>query len=480
MTIPWYLCHRVHGKRPWAVQREALNRSEGHARYGYFLEQGLGKTALTLNDFVHHDEVDLMLTVAPNSFKLDWALANDEWGVGHISSGYWPRDPIPFDAEQMSYVVNFEAVSRSSAVRQFQKLMEKRRVLLNIDESTAIANPDSGIAKAVNQLAKRATMVRENNGTPLTNSVVDYYMQLKVLDQLDGWSPVTFRNRYATKGGFMGRQIMRFDSDGEPAIRHKEELYAILDRCSFRALKKDWRKDLPPQMPDTPLHLEMTNRQLAHYREMLEEFVTIVGDVNVTADLIITQMLRLQQLSSCLASTGDQYTFIEEPKNNPKLKALRDLIASGTTKVIVVYVFKPSGEMLLEQLTQMGLNPAVIRGQMKPEDIIEQKRRFNDDADCRVLLGQQRATFRGHTLIGGPGRDRCDRMAFYERSFSYYEYAQIRDRNHRGAQDAICNYWQLITSPAEQGAIEIVQNKKDLAVAVDSVVTQIRSGAWRV
>lgn len=478
--IPWYLKHRAHGNKPWAVQREALNRSEGHARYGYFLEQGLGKTALTLNDYVHHDEVDIMLTVAPNSFKLDWVLANDEWGVGHIPSGYWPKNPIPFEAEQMSYAVNYEAVSRSASVREFQKLMEKRRVLLNIDESTAIANPDSGIAKAVNQLSKRATMVRENNGTPLTNSVVDYFMQLKALNELDGWNPVAFRNRFAVKGGYMGREIIRFDKDGNPAIRHQDELYSILDRCSFRALKKDWRKDLPPQMPDTPIHLEMTNRQLVHYREMLEDFATIVEDVNVTANLIITQMLRLQQLSSCLAATGDDYTFIEEPKNNPKLKAIKDLISTGDSKLILVYVFKPSGALLLEQLTQMGLEPAVIRGGMKPEEIIEQKRRFNDDTSCRALIGQEAATCRGHTLIGGPGRDRCDRMVFYERDFSYYRYAQIRDRNHRGAQDHVCSYWQLITSPAEQAAIEIVQNKKDLANAVDSVVTQIRRGAWRI
>lgn len=478
--IPWYLKHRVHGNKPWGVQREALNRSEGHARYGYFLEQGLGKTALTLNDYVHHDEVDLMLTVAPNSFKLDWALANDEWGVGHISSGYWPRDPIPFEAERMSYVVNYEAVSRSSAVRQFQKLMEQRRVLLNIDESTSIANPDSGIAKAVNKLAQRATMVRENNGTPLTNSVMDLFMQLKVLDQLDGWNPVAFRNRYATKGGYMGREIMRFNADGEPAIRHADELYSLLDRVSFRALKQDWRKDLPAQMPDTPLHLEMTPRQLMHYREMLEEFATLVDDVDVTANLIITQMMRLQQISSCLASAGDKWTWIEEPKNNPKLRALKDLIDSGSSKVLIVYIFKPSGEMLLEQLTQLGLNPAWLRGQMKPEDIIEQKRRFNEDSDCRVLVGQQSATFRGHTLIGGIKRDACDRMCFYERSFSYYEYAQIRDRIHRGAQKSVCNYWQLITSPAEEGAIDIVHSKRDMAVAVDSVVTKIRSGAWRV
>lgn len=478
--IPWYLSHKAHGNQPWAVQAEALRRSEGHDRYAYFLEQGLGKTALILNDFVHTDNADIALVVAPQSFKLDWALAPEEWGVGHIPAGYWPRNPMPHDTPNALYAINYEAVSRSSDARkQLGRLFQERRVMLVVDESAAIKNPTSGFSKAVHDLAKMAIMVREANGTPIVQAVTDYYMQLRILNELSGQTPVTFRNRYAVTGGFMGKQVMRFDADGNLAIRNADELYATLDRCSFRALKKDWRPTLPPQI-DVPHHLEMTDKQTRHYREMVEDFYTIVQGIDVSAELILTQMEKLRQLSSCLAMQDGEWSWIEPPEKNPKVQATFDLHEGGTGKTIIVHFYRPSGAMLLEQCRKRDLQPAVIAGGMEPEDLIREKRRFNDDPDCRVLIAQEAAAFRGHTLLGGTGNGRCHRMVFFEKSFSYYHWSQMRDRNHRGDQDQTCHYFDLITSPSDQLTTDTLTSKRDMADAVDSVVAVVRRGGLRL
>jgi hypothetical protein len=83
--------------------------------------------------------------------------------------------------------------------------MSSRRVMLIIDESKAIGNPSSGFTRAVLELAKRAKVVRELNGTPITQSPLDYYGQLRALGELNGWSPTNFKARYAVLGGFMGK-----------------------------------------------------------------------------------------------------------------------------------------------------------------------------------------------------------------------------------------------------------------------------------
>lgn len=462
----WHLSHKLHGTKPWAVQAEAQRRAADHKKYGQFLEQGLGKTGLTQNEFIHDDDTDIHLVLCPNSFKNDWVLAPEEWGVGWMPSGYWPKHPIPHDAEYMQYAVNFES-ARKSQLKELMRLCEKRRVRLTIDESAILANPGSDSTKALIEIAKRADKVWLLNGTPIIKNPVDYFGQLRAIGRLDGWSPTNFKHRFAVMGGFKGKQLLN-------EIKNEEELAGILDECSFRALKSEWRKDLPPKIT-TPIHLEMSPKQRAHYHEMMEEFFTMVDGEEITAQLVLTQMGKLRQISSCIVMKDGVEYLIEEDKNNPKLQALFDVVAACPGKIIVVYEHKASGRLLRQSLEKKGLKPAHIMGRMKPEELSLQKARFNDDPDCRAIVCQELAACRGHTLIGQTGRDRCSTMYFFENSFSYYQRSQMEDRNHRGAQDETCNIYDPITSPIDQIAVDILTSKRDMASSMDDVVAAIRS-----
>lgn len=461
----WHLSHKVHGDRPWAVQTEALRRSAGVPKFGHWLEQGLGKTSLNLNEFIDSDDADINVVLAPNSFIGDWVMAPQEWGVPWLKTGLRRQDELPFDETYCLFGVNYEMARDKRYNMELQRLFEKRRCMLTIDESTAVKNPESGTFKAVLELAKRAAVVRELNGTPLTQDVFDYYGQLRMLGQLNGMTPTVFKNRFAEKGGFFGKQIV--------GTRNEAELARIINSCTFRALKKDWRKDLPPKIYST-VHLSMSDTQRQHYQTMMEEFYTIVGGKEITADLVLTQMDKLRQISSCILMDHGEHHFIEDDKKNPKLQALLAIIDSSPGKVIVSHYYKPSGALLLEALRKRKLNPAFIRGGMKPADILEQKARFNDDTSCRVIVGQQDATARGHTLIGQAGHDRCSTMVFYENSFSYYWRSQMEDRNNRGAQDKDCNVYDLVTSPADQLTVDILTGKGDLANRMDAIIAFVR------
>lgn len=464
--VKWHLNHARHGNKAWAVQKEAYRRNAGDPRFGQFLEQGLGKTSLTLNQFIDEDDTDLHVIVAPNSFKMDWVLAPEEWGVGWMPTGMWPKTPLPFDAEYMQYAINYEA-ARNGAFKGLCKLFEKRRVRFTIDESTALANPNSETTKKIQELAKRASKVWLLNGTPLVENPMNYYGQLRAIGRLDGVNPTNFKNRYAVLGGFMGKQL-------QPEVRNEEELAGILDECSFRALKKDWRKDLPPKIYK-PIHLEMSNKQLVHYNEMMEEFLTMVNGEEITAQLVLTQMDKLRQISSCVLMKDGKSFFFEEDKNNPKLQALLDVMSSTPGKVIVSHHYTATGKLIYDALEKKKLNPAFIKGQMKPEDVIEQKNKFNNDPTCRVIVGQQLATCRGHTLIGQKGSDRCSTLYFYENSFSQYQRSQMEDRNNRGEQDQDCLVIDPVTSPIDQVAVDILAGKKRMADGMDEIVAMVRA-----
>lgn len=467
--MTWHLKHEIHGDKPWAVQAEAIKRAGGRERYGYFLEQGLGKTALTLNDFVSSDDTDLNIVLAPSSFKADWPLAPQEWGCGFLRTGMWPDDELPFDWDNGLYSIAHETLRGSQRARDgLLDLFKQRACFLTFDESTGIKNPSSLLAKYTVQLAKEAVRVRELNGTPLVQNVEDYYAPLQVLGAMNGVNRYAFRNRFAAMGGFMGKQILGIRPERE------EELARLLDSVSFRALKKDWRKDLPPQL-EIPVHLKMTDNQRKHYYSMMEEFYVETANSNfITADMVLTQRQKLMQIASCMIMDKGKVHWIEEPKNNPKLNAIKDLFDHGIGKAIIVYFFDPSGRMLIDEMRKAGLEPAWITGGMKAKDIVEQKRRFNDDTSCRVLVGQQDQTSRGHTLLGQAGNDRCNRMFYYENSLSLMHRLQMNDRNHRGSQDQTCCIYDLITSPIDQINVDILTKKKNMADGMDALLKEIR------
>lgn len=447
-------------RKPWAVQVEALRRSAGRSHYGLHMAQGLGKSGTVFNEFLDSD-AEILLVIVPNSFKASWPTVPAEWGFPDFPVGMWPRDPLPSGEVPSLFAINYEAV-RTSAGKQVVQLMKKRKVFLAIDESSSIKGPRSLTSRAVISLAKDAYMVRVLNGTPLVQSVMDLFAPLKCLNQLDGMNPFQWRGRFAVMGGYLGKQVK--------GIKNEAELYKLLDSCSFRALKEDWRKDLPPKVYST-IQLEMTKRQRTYYQEMFDEFFTVVNDRDVSADMVLVQMGKLQQIASCLTIQDGLTEAFEEPKNNPKLQATLDILAGGQSKAIVVHFFKATGAMLLEQLAEY--KPARIAGGMKPAEILAEKQRFNEDPECRVLIGQESATARGHTLIGHKG-NWASRMVFFENSFSLMERLQVEDRIHRGEQPEPCNYYDLVTSPIDAAIIAALQKKKAMADAVDDVVKVVR------
>lgn len=469
-SVKWHLKHAEHGNKPWAVQIEALKRAGDKFNYAWFLEQGLGKTSLALNDFVDKHRrglVDTMVVLCPNSFKADWAGAPAEWGVPEIVSGYHPQLKMDKLRDPRGHLIalNYEA-ARSGAGAVLSRLMRDCRVYLGVDESLALGTPSSDTTKAVIQLCRQAQYVRLLNGTPTARDVTHYYGQLKCLDELNGVNPFSFKMRYAELGGFKGKQVI--------GIRNEDELAKILARCSFRALKKDWRKDLPPQV-FTHVHLDMTPQMRSHYREMVEEFLTLVNDdMMVMAQMVLTQMEKLRQIASGLAMQDGKAVWLEPPGQNPKVRATLDILKSGETKAIVSHYYKPTSHMLMSVLEDAGYRPVFIRGGEDPDTIVENKRLFNNDPRCRVLVAQQGATYRGHTLIGGKGSDRCNRMIYFENSFSYYQRVQMQDRIHRGAQDQECQYFDLITSPIEQVLVNTLAKRKDFADAMDRIVDAAR------
>src|SRR3990172_5584962 len=88
MTTTWPLA-----VKPYAVQVKALEKSCGKRGYAFFMEMGLGKTAVVLAAYLSLRSaglVDRMLVICPNSLKNTWMQEAIKMGA-KVDMIVWPN-----------------------------------------------------------------------------------------------------------------------------------------------------------------------------------------------------------------------------------------------------------------------------------------------------------------------------------------------------------------------------------------------------
>lgn len=473
--------------QPREVQLEALRRSfggfrtkdhkdelplveqihKGRARgYGHFLEMRLGKTPLALNEMAlfQREGVKRVLVFSPNSYKEDWVREATKFGID-----------IPFYAYETSYaerasafvaqakglcglVVNYEALQYVKTQRILDDFVDKDTMVI-ADESISLKNYQSITTKIATSVVKPAGVIRLLSGLPMTQGAQDLYPQLRMIGMFDGLNFFAYRNRYCKMGGFKGKKIV--------GLQNEEELHDQMALHSFTAKRIHWGNPTVPEYYATPL--AMSPVQKRYYDEMSREFVTVLESGHeITADAVITQMLKLQQISSGFVyDEHKKPIYFGDIRKTPKMERLREMLqneASG--KVIVVFHYKPSGDALIDVL--QDFNPAVIRAmdwhRSTGTDPQGEKARFNGDPNCRVMILNKAAKY-GHDLSGPPG-DRCATTLFYENSYSLDDRNQLEMRNTAASQDWTNVYIDYISSPVEAAAVKALTSKMSVAEAV--------------
>lgn len=443
VVIPWHL----KGK-PYEVQvaafwreKEAIN-NHGLRGFGDFLEMGLGKTALRCNKVIEYWK-DIAITVCPNSFKMDWYQAFPDWGVDGITTLVWGRHPWrdPKPNEHLHYVINWEAL-RGKGGEAVNDLMERYDADFGLDETSYIKSFNSDIGRKTLDLSKIAYRVDLLNGTPQTQSVMDIYNQLRCIGELQGRNPYAFRNRYCNMGGYKGKKVLGVK------LEMLDELHEILARSTIRALKRDWRKDIPPKQYAAHA-ITMTDRQREVYLEMYQDYYTYLEDhdAEIDAQMVITQQIKLQQISSgFIRDPEGRIHHLVPPKQNPKALACVDLVDLCPGKTIIAFHHKPVFDILQ---AVFGPNCPYIIGRMDDDLLVRNKKQFNEADDKLPILCQISAAKMGHTLLG-PAGQRCTQTIFFENTDTLLNRLQMEDRNHRGDQSDTVNIIDLVASPVEK------------------------------
>lgn len=457
--MEWFIPHRP----PYAVQIKALERSEGKYGFGFLKEMGLGKTMDALNELwgeIKYNGAEGGLAIVPNYFRGGWVLEAAECFGDELETTLFPHIPPAItknSGQPWLWVVQYDAILNNTPM--LMQLVREWKVHFIADESSFFKNYMAKRTTRGVKIAKESKSRRILSGTPSPQEPLDLWPQLRIIGALSGIDPISFRNRYQVMGGFLGKAFKEINKENWP------ELEAILEKNTFRAFKKDWL-DLPKQTWMPQIAVKMLPEQEKHYTQMRRDFLIKVQEKTITVEMAISALIKMQQISSgFIMSDNDVHRRkdihdLVPPGKNPKLCALIDLMSTITGKTLVFCHYRHTADMIMEVMKWRNLDPAYMVGGMGSE-LDVQKKRFNEDDACRVMVALESVGGMGHTLLGRKG-NRCSTTVFFENSYSMQNRVQAESRNHRIGQDEMVNYFDIVASPMESRIIAALQKKRDV------------------
>jgi len=347
-------------------------------------------------------------------------------------------------------------VSYETAWRMEDDLTGWQPDMVILDESQRIKSHDAKQSRFMHRLGENAAYRMILTGTPIGNSPLDLWSQYRFLQpDIFGRSFYAFRGRYATMGGYEGKQVVSY--------KNMDDLTKKAHSIAHRMRLVD-AIDMPPYV-DKTLYCDLEPAAAKAYRQLKRDAVAKLNDdETITAPRIITQMLRLSQLAGGFLRPDDSAGIrqVSTAKLNLLRETLTDLLADDARKVVIFARFIPEIKAICTMLSKL-LNSwesyGVIYGEIPGEARGKAVQDFQINPAVRVFVAQTHTAGLGITLHA------ADTAIFYSLDYSYMDYQQARARIHRAGQKKPCTAIHLIAQDTIDemvaAAIAVKQNIAD-------------------
>lgn len=346
-------------------------------------------------------------------------------------------------SELQIVVCNYESMWRLEA-----ELQRFHPGLIIADEGHRLKDGTSRQSKAMHRLGDKADYRLLLTGTAITNKELDIYSEYRfTAPQVFGRSFYAFRGRYFTMGGY-GGYVPIFKKE------MMEDFLKRLHSIAFRVRKEECL-DLPAITEEVRI-VDLEPKALRLYSEIEDESYAELKNSEVTALNILTRILRLSQITGGHL-TDDEHT--NHAVSTAKLEALSDIIDTmqeENRKLVVMARFSAELDDIEALLQKRKIGYSIVRGGIKDRD--EQVRRFQEDEDCRVFIGQIQAAGMGLTLTA------ASTMVFFSLDYNMANFDQAKARIHRVSQTENCHYVYLCCrGTIDNKVLRALRDKVDLA-----------------
>ena len=413
----------------WQHQREALAFVEDKPGSMLAMEMGTGKTKVAI-DLMNSHGYRRALIICPLS----------------VVSGVWPGEfakhsPAPWTAlplahgsvkdkqaqaeaalaspERVAVVINYESVWREP----FGSWARKQPWdLVVMDESHRCKTPGGVASRYCSRLSDRVPQRLALTGTPMPHSPLDIYAQYRALDKsIYGTSFFRFKSRYAVMGGWSNAEVVGY--------QYQQELQRKFYSIAYRVEAADVL-DLPPLLTVTRM-CELGPKARKLYRTLERDFIADLEEGRITAVNALSQLLRLQQVTSGYARTEDGQ---DVEVDTTKAELLADLLEDmGKDEPVVVFArFTHDLEVVHRVARRLELSSYEISGARKELSL------WNENGGVLAVQIQS----------GGLGIDltKARYAVYYSLGFSLGDYLQSRARLHRQGQERPVEIIHLIAA----------------------------------
>ncbi len=470
---------------PYEHQKDALKKCWNKESFAIFAEMGTGKTKIALDNaciLYNKGKIDRLLVVAPKGTYMNWV---DQEIPTHVPDyvekeilAWKPSNSEKYKAELRKFrehdyklkifVMNVEALSTIKGLKQAGLFLIGKSMMI-IDESTTIKNPQAKRTKNILALAKESKYRRILTGSPVTQSPMDLWSQMDFLDPeiLGQSSFYAFRTKYAVMitataagGTHKYQKIVKF--------RNLKQLGQAVSPHSYRILKKDCL-DLP-EKSFIKREVELSEEQKRAYTEMKANATTILKGQSATALNVLTQLIRLHQITCGHMKTDDGEII---NLKNSRLDELMQILGETTGKVII-WANYVHDILNIERAIKDEYGPTsycTYYGATKSEDRQKCIKKFQEPSNpVRFFIGNTQTGGYGITLT------EASTVIYYSNNYDLEKRIQSEDRAHRIGQKNPVLYIDLVAKgTVDEKIIQSLRNKINIAreISGEELVTWI-------
>jgi len=461
--------HYKYKSKPFAHQKKALEMSWDKEVFAYFMEMGTGKSKVLIDNIAmlyNAGKINGALIVAPKGVYKNWfdgEIPNHMPDYIEKKVGLWRTKPddkalkplFATGAELHVLIMNVEAFSTKKGVEFAAKFLASHDTLMGIDESTTIKNPSAKRTQNILKLSKHTKYRRILTGSPVTKSPLDLYSQCQFLDPflLDQSSYYVFRTRYAIcrKINVSGRSV-----EIVVGYRNLAELSDKLKGFSYRVLKDDCL-DLPKKT-FVRRTVELTDEQKKLYKQMKEEAIAFLNGKMVTSATVITQLMRLHQITCGHFTSNDGK--VQDVKSN-RIGQLMDVLEEMEGKAVIWAHYRYDIKKIVEAISKKYGENAVVTyyGDTSTDDRQKAIKKIQDpESPVRFIVGTPQTGGYGITLTG------ASTMIYYSNGYDLEKRMQSEARIDRIGQEKPMTYIDLIAEDTiDTKIVTSLRNKVNIA-----------------
>lgn len=479
--------------KPFKHQLDEFEQNKDNPAWGLLWEPGCGKSWPVLNEAAHLEEageINGLMVLAPNGVHRNWVVDQipthlpDELQERtntflyqtskastkrHQAAAQAALDYSGFSIACMSY----DSVMTERGHAFWKQFLSSRRCMYALDESPRIKTPGSKRSKRIAGSSKAAPYRRILTGTIVDDKPFDVYNQIRFLDP-DAWKAVGCSNYTAFKNTF-GVWKKQTVGDGRGgyrefpmlvSFRNLELLHEIVSQYGSRLRKEDVL-DLPPKLY-SKRYFDLTPAQRKAYKGIQNEFYTFLdsGDM-VSADLAITRILRLQQVTSGYLPSDDDERLIPICDPNPRIRLLLECLEDIDHPVIVWAKYRQDISAILKALADAKISAVRYDGECSESEMGDAVDSFKA-GDVQVFVANPAKGSEGITLTN------AKTMIYFNNGYRLSLRTQSEDRFHRIGQDDPVHIIDLAaTDTVDTAIIDVLREKQELASLVQG--DEIRS-----